>query len=289
MPKKVVSNDFKKALEQFTLNNYKMSVADAVHERKIFNKNGSPLKDNKMAGAEKDKKIIACIDGKPRFITYDPEKKELTEEAQKKKKIQEMPDKHPMKWYKLLISAIYLLIKLIAKAISALINKVSLTAAKNSLNKARRENARYERTKTIGQSMALTDKSIDNDLNKSNNLDNDLLKDDLILGNDVENDNKEFIIDTTSKEKDENIIDNNILNENNINEDIDNNIINTNNTKNESIDNNLNIDNIKNENIIEFRKPIEVPELKNEVLEEEIINNVNLKLIKESDKVIGNI
>lgn len=84
--------------------------------------------------------------------------------------------------------------------------------------------------------------------------------------------------------KEDNIIDNNILNEkNNLEDNLNiNEVI----IENKLKDNNITTDNIIDMTSNEFRKPIEVPELINEVNEEELINNVNLKLAKESDRII---
>ncbi len=296
MPKD--NNNFKKALEQFCLDNYKTSLDDAIHEKKIFTKSGDLLTKNKIDKASKDKKIIAYVNGEPKFIDYNEKTNKLEENEKKKNKgIQEMPDKEPLKWYKLLITAIYLLFKLIKKAITAVVTAISSAREKKVMEKVIRENSKYDRSKSLAN-QRVNNKELDNNLLKDdliidnnllkdsnlnleneNNINNDL-NDDKILDNNILNEN--FIDNKDTKE--DNIIDNNILNEkNNLEDNLNiNEVI----IENKLKDNNITTDNIIDMTSNEFRKPIEVPELINEVNEEELINNVNLKLAKESDRII---
>lgn len=290
MPKD--NNNFKKALEQFCLDNYKTSLDDAIHEKKIFTKSGDLLTKNKIDKASKDKKIIAYVNGEPKFIDYNEKTGKLEENEKKKNKgVQEMPDKEPSKWYKLLITAIYLLFKLIKKAITSIVSAISSAREKKVMEKVIRENSKYDRSKSLANQRV-----------NNKELDNNLLKDDLIIDNNLLKDNNLNLENENNINNDLN--DNNILNENNINNkdakenDLTQNILNENNNLDDNlnineviIENKLKDNNITTDNIIdmtsnEFRKPIEVPELINEVNEEELINNVNLKLTKESDRII---
>lgn len=168
--------DFSSKLEDYTKNTYNMSLDDALKNHLLFNEKGNEL--DLFSHNEKSKKPIIAIDGNKTKILYLNKNGDF-EEKEKKKEVS-FSDREALKWYKLVVAAIYGIFHFIKKMVSSFVSFVSPSSLRNSCSKALRNNFTYNKHKErLEEEMQLRtnlDKNIDKSSQKDS-LNEDLTKD----------------------------------------------------------------------------------------------------------------
>lgn len=113
------------AIDDYAKKNYQASFAKLESSNIFYDSKGRPLTTNNLNNHKSDKLFIAVNDDGKASPVYLDEKKLDSESSS-------YNDRQPLKWYKLIIAAIYA----IFKAIKGLINIISSGLQKRSLNKA---------------------------------------------------------------------------------------------------------------------------------------------------------